>query len=99
MDNELNMPIEISKVLTQAWERTISQYEKGSIKLSNEKSLEDYFKKNCEDILDDNKLNTPVDRQKKFCGKTVDSEKPTNEKNSLLRAFWVHILRQHFTHT
>jgi len=72
MDNELNMPIEISKVLTQAWERTISQYEKGSIKLSNEKSLEDYFKKNCEDILDDNKLNTPVDRQKKFCGKIVD---------------------------
>jgi hypothetical protein len=64
--------VEISKILIQAWERLISQYEKGLIILTNEKSLETYFLKNCENVLSENKLSIPIGRQKKFYGKLVD---------------------------
>ena len=56
----------------QAWKRMISQYEKGLIIITNEKSLETFFLKNCENILQENKLNIPIGRQKEFYGKIVD---------------------------
>jgi len=64
--------IQISEILIQAWGRLISQYESGIIIISNEKSLETYFLKNCENVLQENKLNIPIGRQKEFYGKRVD---------------------------
>ena len=63
---------QIFNILMQAWKRMISQYEKGLIIITNEKSLETFFLKNCENILQENKLNIPIGRQKKFYGKIVD---------------------------
>jgi hypothetical protein len=66
------MSEEIASVLIQSWKRLISQYEKGLIILTNERSLETYFLKNCENVLNENKIDVPIGRQKAFYGKTVD---------------------------
>ena len=66
------MTIDISQVLIQGWERLISQYRKGLIILTDEKSLELFFVRNCENIIQENKLNMPIGRQKEFYGKRVD---------------------------
>ncbi len=64
--------IEVSQILTQAWHQLISQYEKGLVIIPNEKTLETFFLKNCEQILHENRINIPIGRQKEFYGKRVD---------------------------
>ncbi len=66
------MTIDISQVLIQGWERLIAQYKKGLIILTDEKSLELFFVRNCESVIQENKLNIPIGRQKEFYGKRVD---------------------------
>ena len=66
------MTIDISQVLIQGWERLIAQYKKGLIILTDEKSLELFFVRNCENVIQENKLNIPIGRQKEFYGKRVD---------------------------
>ena len=56
------MTIDISQVLIQGWERLISQYRKGLIILTDEKSLELFFVRNCENIIQENKLNISIGR-------------------------------------
>jgi len=66
------MTNDFSDILIETWKRLISQYEQGLILITNEKSLEIFFIKNCENIIQEKKLNIPIGRQKEFYGKRVD---------------------------